>query len=155
MRIRFIGLALLVSLCVAPSLRAEKVDMPPAGLRKVATHVITGTVAKIYERKSREGTWNYTRYVAEIHIKTVEKGEGLSVDGLVYVRYWRRSWAGPGMVPPSTGGHRGLPNEGDAIRIYLASKAYDGFFSDNDDGGFNVIGANGFEALPVDRDGNK
>jgi len=33
------------------------------------------------------------------------------------------------------------------VLIYLAKNAYDGFTRDNHDGGFNVIGANGFCAV--------
>jgi hypothetical protein len=144
---RILGLSLLIALCIAPTLRAEKVDTPPAGLRKGATHVITGTVTAIYERESREGEWKYTRYVAEVCVKTVEKGEGLAAGDLAYVRYWRRSWRGSREMPPSTSGHRGLPKEGETLRIYLARNAYDGFSTENDDGGLNVLGANGFERL--------
>ncbi|MBM4002009.1 MAG: hypothetical protein FJ295_01795 [Planctomycetes bacterium] len=48
--------------------------------------------------------------------------------------------------PPDTSGHRGLPREGQSIRVFLARNAYNGF-GETKDGGFNVIGANGFEAL--------
>jgi hypothetical protein len=51
-------------------------------------------------------------------------------------------------MPPGTNGHRGCPSEGATLRIYLARNAYDGFSDDNKDGGFNVIGANGFEEMP-------
>ena len=43
---------------------------------------------------------------------------------------------------------RRIPKEGDRVRVYLARNAYDGF-GDNGDGGFNVIGANGFAPAPV------
>ena len=33
--------------------------------------------------------------------------------------------------------------------LYLACNAYDGFTQANTDGGFNVIGPNGFEPTPV------
>ena len=122
---------------------AEKVDMPPAGLKKTATHIVVGKVQAVYSRQVREGKWQYTRYVAEVKVKTVEKGEGIG--GLVYARYWRREWRGGSTTPPSTAGHRGLPKEGETLRIYMAKNAYDGFTKDNNDGGFNVIGANGFE----------
>ena len=52
-------------------------------------------------------------------------------------------------VPPSSPGHMGTPVEGDTVRVYLARNAYDGFTMDNTDGGFNVIGGNGFEKLTV------
>ena len=127
--------------------RAEKVDMSPEQLKKTATHVVTGEVVAIYERTAREGRYIVTRRVAEVRIDAVEKGEGLAKGGLVYVRYWTRKWAGRGHMPPGTTGHRGLPAEKARIRVYLAKNAYDGFGTTKD-GGFNVIGANGFEALP-------
>jgi hypothetical protein len=136
----------LVVISLALSVRAEKADMPPEGLRKRATHVVVGKVRSIYTRESREGKWRYTRYVAEVSVNEVEKGEGLAKGALVYARYWRRGWLG-GKPPADTSGHRGLPKEGETLRIYLARNAYDGFTKDNKDGGFNVIGANGFERL--------
>jgi hypothetical protein len=147
MRTSIVLAALLATLWLATDLLAEKVDMPRAGLQSTATHVITGTVKAVYTRKETEGEWRYTRYVAEVKVKTVEKGEGLKPGGLAYVRYWTRSWIGGREMPPSTSGHRGLPEEGETLRIYLARNAYDGFSTENHDGGFNVIGANGFERL--------
>ena len=126
---------------------AEKVDMPPAGLLKTATHVVAGKVQAIYKRTVVKEGWYYTHYLAEVKIDSVEKGEGLAAGGLVYVRYWHRAWRKRGVPPPSTSGHRGLPKEGETLRIYLARNAYDGFSKDNNDGGYNVIGANGFERL--------
>ena len=87
-------------------------------------------------------------HCAEIRISKVEKGKDVTAGGLAYVRYWTRQWTGPGDMPPSTNGHRGLPKAGEILRIYLARNAYDGFSNENNDGGFNVIGANGFEKLP-------
>ena len=40
---------------------------------------------------------------------------------------------------------RYLAEEGETRRIYLARNSRDGFGDDNEDGGLNVIGANGFE----------
>jgi hypothetical protein len=129
------------------SARAEKVNMSPADLQSTATHVVVGKVNAIYERTAVDGDWNYTHYVAEIRVDACKKGEGTKKGDLVYARYWRRSWQGKGRQPPSTSGHRGLPSTGETVRVYLARNAYDGFSSGNKDGGFNVIGANGFEKL--------
>lgn len=128
---------------------AEKAPMPPAALRDTATHVVVGKVAAIYTRKATDGDWEVTHRVAEVEVQQVEKGEGLAAGGLAYVRYWTRAWLRGRTPPPSTRGHSGLPSEGDVVRIYLAQNAYDGFTNDNKDGGFNVIGANGFE--PIER----
>jgi hypothetical protein len=146
------SLALLTIFLVtllAPS-RAEKVDMLPAWLRDTATHVIVGTVLHVYQCQVRDETWVTTRYVAKTRVKEVEKGTGLEKGTLVYVRYWTRSLRSKDPRDPNrfeTSGHRGLPKDGETLRIYLAQNAYDGFGSGNNDDGFNVIGANGFERL--------
>jgi hypothetical protein len=127
--------------------RAEKVNMTPQQLRQTATHVVTGQVMAIYERTETTADWKYARYVAEVRVSECEKGEGIKPGDIIYVRYWRRSWVGNGRVPPSTSGHRRLPIAKESHRIYLARNAYDGFVQNNNDGGYNVIGANGFEKL--------
>jgi hypothetical protein len=138
--------AVLALACSSLPASAEKASMSPEALRRVATHVIVGEVRAIYERKSTEGEWRYGRFVAEVRVDSVEEGEGVAAGGLVYVRYWRREWVGPSSrTPTDTWGHRDLPKEGETLRIYLARNAYDGFATKNDDGGLNVIGANGFE----------
>lgn len=146
---RLLCLFLISYALFASTATSEKVNLPKDRLAEVATHVIAGTVTAVYSREEDEGDWEYTRYVAEVKVDAVEKGEGLASGQLAYVRYWTRDWDGWGHQPPSTGGHRGLPSTGDRVRIYLARNAYDGFHTDNDDGGFNVIGANGFEAMPA------
>ena len=128
---------------------AEKLDLPPEGLARVGTHVVVGKVLAIYEWEETQGDWRTTRYVAEIQAAVCEKGEGIRKGDLVYARYWHREWAGKGDPPPATFGHRGLPSVGQVLRVYLSRNAYDGF-GDTRDGGFNVVGANGFQPLPRD-----
>jgi hypothetical protein len=139
--------ALLTAAGLAGRARAEKVPLSPEELRQTATHVIVGKVAAVYERTETGPQWKYTHYLAEVQVEKAEKGDVKAGD-LVYVRYWRKAWVGAGQQPPDTAGHRGLPAVKDTLRVYLAKNAYDGFTFDNKDGGFNVIGANGFEALP-------
>jgi hypothetical protein len=147
---RVVRAAVIVGLALAGAASArfavaEKANMTPQMLRETATHVVVGEVRSIYARKSSEGDWRYVRYVAEVRVQTVEKGTGMEPGGLVYARYWTREWARGNTMPTDTAGHRGLPSEGQVRRIYLARNAYDGFGTENKDGGFNVIGANGFE----------
>jgi hypothetical protein len=132
---------------VAGTARAEKANMSREDLAKLATHVVRGTVSAISSRTVREGPYAVMRYVAEVRVLAVEKGEGIGTEAPLYARYWTQGWKGPGTMPPGTSGHRGLPTEGQTLRIYLARNAYDGFATENHDGGFNVIGANGFEPL--------
>ena len=119
-------------------------------LKATATHVVRGEVVAVYERGTRDSDWQYTHYVAEVRVAATEKGEGIKAGDLVYVRYWHRSWVGKGLPEPNTSGHRGRPVVGETHRIYVSKNAYDGFSRDNKDGGFNVIGANGFEKLKAE-----
>jgi hypothetical protein len=127
---------------------AEKVDMTPEKLRQTASHIILGTVLQIYERSETNGGWDTTHYLAEVEANAVEKGDKISKGDLVYIRYWRRGWVGAenDLRRIDTSGHRGLPKRNEFLRIYLVRNGYDGF-SVTGDGGFNVIGANGFERL--------
>jgi hypothetical protein len=144
---RLVGSFLLCyALFTSSNVYAERVDMPPEWLRKTATHVVSGTVTAIYQSTVTDKEWSKTSYVAEVRVNTVEKGDGLKSDELVYVRYWHRRWIGTGDPPLTTNGHRGHPQQGETLRIYLARNAYNGF-GKTDDGGFDVIGANGFEKL--------
>lgn len=136
----------LVFSCLLP-LFAEKVPMSREKLRETATHVVVGKVQAVYKRTVEDANWRTTYFAAEVAISEVEKGEDLAKGGLVYARYWTRAWIGNGAPPPGTNGHRGCPEEGSTLRIYLARNAYDGFSDANKDGGFNVIGANGFESI--------
>ena len=141
----FLGLVSL-TLCGSVAI-AEKASMTAEENAEVATDIAVGTVAAIYTREQEIGDWHYVFHVAEIKVEKVEKGKGLSDKAPAYVRYWHRGWIGEGRVPPSTSGHRGLPGEGDQVRVYVARNAYDGFSFENKDGGFNVIGCDGFEIL--------
>jgi hypothetical protein len=136
-----------VALALASTAVAEKAPMTPEELLETSTHVVTGTVNAVYERTEIDGDWKYRHRVAEIKVAKCEKGDDIKADGLVYVRYWTRGWVGQGQMPPSTAGHRPSPDAGDQVRVYVAKNAYDGFTRDNNDGGFNVIGRDGFEII--------
>ena len=144
---KYLLFAVVIVGALSSPLRAEKASMSPAKLRETATHVVTGQVTNVYQKTEIEGDWKYTRYVAEIRVRDCEKGNGVNQGDLVYVRYWKRAWAGSGQVPTSASGHRGLPSEKEVCRVYLARNAYDGFSYSDRDNGFNVIGPNGFEEL--------
>lgn len=72
-----IALGLLVILVLA-TLRAEAAQArtKPDQLRACATHVITGRIGMIYERRGQPGGLQDVRYLAEVPVETVEKGEG-------------------------------------------------------------------------------
>lgn len=140
---------LVVALAISslgPFANAEKADLSPKELKETATHVVQGQVVAIYERKFQTDDWAYTQFLAEVKVSEPEKGKDFKKDELIYIRYWHRGWIADRDPEPNTSGHRGLPAEGDLVRVYLSRNAYDGFGTTKD-GGFNVIGANGFEII--------
>lgn len=144
----FLACTLLYGIALGAKPAAVEVpNRSPEKLVELATHIVTADVVAIYEREFEARSWATTQYLAEVRVKSVDKGEGIDAEDLIYVRYWDRAWVGGGHPPPSTSGHRGLPAEGDSVRVHLAQNAYDGFGMPNDDGGFNVIGPNGFTVL--------
>jgi len=152
--------ALLVAATLPSAAPFEKPDLSADKLRELATHVVVGEVRAVSTRTTEAGGWETTHVVHEVAVEAVEKTtdppEGVDAasrpqpapGALVYVRSWHRRWTGWGAPPPDTNGHRGIPETGARVRLYLARDAYDGFTKTNTDGGFNVIGCNGFEALP-------
>jgi hypothetical protein len=135
----------LGALAFGPSVSAEVPMKSPAVLWKTATHVVVGTVRTIYSRTVVDSHWRNRRFVAEVAVEAVEKGAGIEQGGLAYVRYWDKEWLGrPNEMPTGASGHSGDPKEGDRVRIYLARNAHDGY-DQSRDGGFNVIGPNGFQ----------
>ena len=127
--------------------RAEKELSSPEELQETATHIVVGKVLAVYARTEKAGDWEYTRRVAEVQVQKVEKGEGVKEKDLIYARYYNRKWIGKGRLPPSDLGHWPHPKAGESWRVYVAKNAYDGYMFENNDGGFNVLGVNGFEEL--------
>lgn len=128
-------LLLLSSLTIATSAYAEVGDRTPGQLQEMAASVITGTVQRIYETTETSDGFEVQRWVAEISVQSVEKGDETA--SLVYARYWSKRWVGGG-PPPTTGyGHRGVPSRGEAVRVFLAKAS---------DGGLDVVYPNGFQA---------
>jgi len=127
--------------------RPEIPHKTPERLAKAATHIAVGEVVRIYSVEEKETNWRYTRYVAELRVEAVEKGEEFSAGELLYVRWFSRRYRG-GTPPTSSNGYYGVtPSSGDRVRAYLARNAHDGFNPDNMDGGYNVLIPNGFEKL--------
>ena len=141
-----VGLIGTLLLGLVPAI-AEKPMSSPAQLAANATHIVRGTVGRVFTRVRRHGTWENTDYVAEVKVAAVEKGEGIQLDRPLYARYWTKHWKGPGYPPPGTSGHSDLPKEGAAVRLYLARNANDGFGTEQHDGGYNVLGVNGIQLL--------
>ena len=138
---------LIVGVALAVPTRAEKAPLSPEQLRKTATHVVIGEVTAIYTRSETAGDWQYTRYVAEVRVGGKRKGrwaeEGRSRLRTVLASSMDQS-AETGTEHQWALGPAETRRE---LRIYMAKNAYDGFTEANKDGGFNVIGCDGFERL--------
>ena len=124
----------------------ESVPLTPGQLGTTSTHVIRGKVTAVDERTESTGDWKDTKDVAEVRVEDCEKGDGVEKGDLADARDWQKEWVGKGQAPPSASRHEGLPSDGETLRVYMARDATDGF-GENKDGGFSVIGPNGFEKL--------
>ena len=118
-------------------LQAEVPNVSAENLKKDATHIVTGKVAKITENSTMSGNTNDIKGVCEITVTSVEKGEGIETGKVVKVRYWNSFWIGNN-PPPRSSGHRGVPKKDETVRVYLSKvkgREYD------------VIFPNGFEKM--------
>ena len=138
MSIRTAIVGMLLSLASFSAAIAEIPNRTPQQLREGASQIVTGKVQQIYSMEEKSGDYVFTRSVAAVSVDAVEKGVGISKGELVYVRFWRKKYVGAGRPAPGHFGHRGIPAVGDVVRIYL-KKA--------DDGGFDVVGPNGFDVV--------
>ena len=122
-------------------LRAAVPNQSVENLQKNATHIVVGKVTKIGHDTTTSGNYEETKYVAEISVTSVEKGEGIIVNEVIKVRYGQRKWIGAGSPPPGSNGHRGLPKKDGTNRVYL--KKVKGR-------GYDVEFPNGFESIKPD-----
>lgn len=138
-------LAMLLLVGLVPAV-AEKPNSSPAQLESLATHIVRGEVVRVFTRVRQQGKFRVTHFVAELKVAAVEKGDGIRLDRPLYARYWTQAWTGAGYPPPGTSGHDTV-EEGASVRAYLARNAYDGFGTERHDGGYEVIGVNGFQVM--------
>ncbi len=124
----------------------EKAFYSSEELREVATHVVVGTIERIELARTLEGFDQYERCVATLRVESVEQGAGLEPASVLAVRYWTREWLAPTSGPAGTLGHDPLPSTGARVRAYLVNDGYNGF-GETTDGGFDVVGRNGWEIL--------
>lgn len=126
--------------------RAEKVDSRPEELRAIATHIVEGRVESIFAKRELRGGMERLAHQALISIDGVLKGDGLSPGDRVGVRYWTQHWILPSTPPTDTNGHAPIPRTGDRVRVHVVDRGYNGF-GETIDGGYDVVGRNGFEIL--------
>jgi hypothetical protein len=111
---------------------AEVPDLEPTKLGAMATHVVSGKLARVYTSVEKSAEWETTNSVAEVQVAEVEKGKHSG--RLAYVRFWHRKFIGKGEAPDGAYGHRGIPKVGSQVRVYARQA---------DDGGLDVVLPNG------------
>jgi hypothetical protein len=134
-RIQFAGLAMsLVAITVA---NAERPAQSREQLLESASHAITGTVIRTYERHEQKDDrgfeWSYG--VAEITVALVTKGSDIKSGDRVFVCYWEKKWVGGGSPPPDSYGNWEIPRAADSVEVFV----------DGDrETGYDVLNPNGF-----------
>jgi hypothetical protein len=135
---RFLILALgLATIGIGSDAVAEVPNLSAERMQDMASDVIVGKIARIYTMVDHSSTeWEVTYSVAEIQVKSVEKGK--QPRPLAYVRFSHRRYVGTG--PPMVGanGQRGVPSIGDVARAYVTTAK---------DGGYDAISPNGLAAV--------
>jgi hypothetical protein len=141
----FAGTCLLAAFTMATA-HAAKPATPKEQLEKDATHIIVGRVQSISSTTQRYGKYDIANYVAAIVVAELEKGVGLKAGDIIHARYKWTTWLSSGSRPVGDPGHWPTPHEGDAVRVYLVNKGYNGG-GYTTDGGYDVYYNNGFEIL--------
>jgi len=139
----------MIALVSVVSAKAERVPLSPEDLNKESTHIITGEVKSVYSRDAESDLYGsgtiVTRFIVEIEIKSIEKGDGLKKGEMVYARCWSLKKRGSAGDRPGPSGHFGIPPEGDVVKVYLHHGSYSP--TGQGDNGYAVVYPNGFEKL--------
>lgn len=107
---------------------------------------MTGEVTAVYQRTETTGDSKYTWYVVHVRVEECENGDTVKKGDLVYAGYWLNEWIGKVEQPPSHSGHLGLWSHGQSLHVHMLHYTTGGL-GENNDGGFGVIGPNGFGKL--------
>jgi hypothetical protein len=110
----------LAAFC-APA-RADQPDLSAGQLKSQATHVVSGTVKRVYASEKEKGV---TRYVIEIAVERCSKGEGPKAGEVLYVRCWKRNENSKDA--DSKDGQSRIPSAREPVDVYL-KRALDGGF---------------------------
>lgn len=122
----------------------ERPMLSPEMQEKQATHIVEGTVTRVYECKEKDGKWRVTYFVAEVDVDKVTKGEGIDTNEKLFVRWFSRYWDG-GQPPTDSSGHYGwAPKKGQKARMFLSDKSGTEYRYYSEDGGLKALIPNGF-----------
>lgn len=129
-------LALLAAFLLATTALAEVPLLTPAEMQKQAGHIVTGKVANVYStERARDASYVDTLYALEVVVSGIEKGEGIAVEQVIFVKAWQmkkrpRGWAGPS-------GQDVIPKRGQTVKLFLTGK----------EGNYDALSPNGIAVV--------
>ncbi len=134
---RILGAGLAAFLLVISVVSAERPAQSRERLLESASHAITGTVVRTYERQEKKDVrgFEWTYGVAEIKVVRVAKGSEIKAGDRTYVRYWEKKWVGGGSPPPDSNGNSETPSATDSVEVFVEG---------NRETGYDVLQPNGF-----------
>lgn len=149
---RILFAALCVCFLSLSSVFAERAPLSPEKLQKESTHIFEGKVLGVYSRTADSNLYGVgtlvTRYVVEIEVDAVEKGQEIHPTHIVYVRAWKLKRRGATGLVPGPSGHFTIPEEGDQVRVHAAQGHYGPM--GQDDRGMSAVYPNGFTVLKAE-----
>lgn len=119
---RLLILTTLLLIWTLPKLTfAERPTQKP----EEATHIVTGTVAKVHREHG-----DYDEYLVQIKIDDIKKGEGFEPRDTPFAYVFDRKAGAPAV--PSASGHHGVPKEGERIQalVQLRRGVAEGLYPD-------------------------
>ena len=134
---RILGAGLAAFLLVINVVSAERPAQSRERLLESASHAITGTVVRTYERQEKKDDrgFEWTYGIAEIQVAMVTKGSDIQAGDRAFVRYWKKKWVGGGSPPPDSYGNWEVPEATDSVEVFV----------EGDRGtGYDVLQPNGF-----------
>ena len=112
---RFLLTAILFGASVSAFSTTAMAERPKEPIEK-ATHIVTGTVRKVFRRNADANL----EYVIQLRIESVQKGTGVEAGDYLYAYAFQRKRGAP--LEPSASGHNAIPAEGHRIEVALVAR---------------------------------
>ena len=115
-------LSIIVPTTIAEMLPEQRAD---------ASHVVIGTVDRVFQRDAKENK----EFIVRLKVEKMEKGDGFAPGDFLHAFCFTRKWS---LLPiPAPSGHRAVPKEGERIKAYLHRRT--GTFAGNYPDWFDAV----------------
>ena len=115
--------------------RAEMAPMSESNLLARATHVVSGRVVDVIERRQAQHQGERIDGQAVIEVDVVQKGNEVKPGERMAVRYWRVIPDPTKPVAPGHYGHWGVPPMAASVQVFVSGSR---------NAGYDVLSPNGF-----------